>query len=54
MAEQTAGKSPLELVPDFFERYFTFFHPGHSDGVVPAPLKELARIKIAELNGCDT
>ncbi len=46
--------TPLELLPDFFERYFSFFGPGHQQGVVPCRLKELARLKIAELNGCDT
>ena len=37
-----------------FERWFAFFRPGHQEGVVPARIKELARLKIAELNGCDT
>ena len=31
-----------------------FFRPGHREGVVPSRVKELARLKIAELNGCDT
>ena len=42
------------LAPDFFERYFAFFRPGHLDGVVPCRIKELARLKIAALNDCDT
>jgi hypothetical protein len=42
------------LIPDLFEKYFAFFRPGHQEGVVPSRVKELARLKIAELNGCDT
>ncbi len=43
-----------ELLPDMFERFFAFFRPGHQEGVVPSRIKELARLKIASLNGCDT
>ena len=43
-----------ELIPEHFQRFFTFFKPGHTEGVVPARVKELARLKIAALNGCDT
>ena len=47
--------SPLPLAPDdFFERYFSFFRPGHQEGVVPSRIKELARLKLASLNECDT
>jgi hypothetical protein len=42
------------LIPEHFARYFTFFRPGHTEGVVPARLKELARLKVASLNECDT
>jgi hypothetical protein len=52
VSETTAN--PLGLVPDFFERYFAFFRPGHQDGIVPSRIKELARLKVASLNGCDT
>ena len=53
MSESTP--SAMELVPnDFFERYFAFFRPGHQEGVVPSRIKELARLKIAALNDCDT
>ncbi len=48
------GLNLVELLPDLFERYFAFFGPGHQEGVVPARIKELARLKIAALNGCDT
>lgn len=43
-----------ELIPDHFARWFTFFKPGHQEGVVPVRIKELARLKIAALNECDT
>ena len=43
-----------ELIPEHFARYFSFFKPGHTEGVVPARIKELARLKIAALNQCDT
>ncbi len=46
--------NPVELLPDLFERYFAFFGPGHQEGVVPSRIKELARLKIAALNDCDT
>ena len=42
------------LIPDLLARYFDFFRPGHNDGVVPARVKELARLKIAALNQSDT
>jgi hypothetical protein len=43
-----------ELLPDLFERFFEFFRPAHQEGVAPSRIKELARLKIAALNGCDT
>jgi hypothetical protein len=53
-----AGASPdfnmIGLLPDFFERFFAFFRPGHQEGVVPSRIKELARLKIAAINECDT
>ena len=42
------------LIPEHFGRFFEFFKPGHTEGVVPTRIKELARLKIAALNGCDT
>ena len=59
-AEQTpdewegAGLNMTELLPDLFERFFAFFRPGHTEGVANPRVKELARLKIAALNGCDT
>ena len=53
MSDPTSN--PLRLAPDdFFERYFAFFRPGHQQGVVPARIKELARLRVASLNECDT
>jgi hypothetical protein len=48
------GFNPLTLIPEMFGRYFEFFRPGHQEGVVPCRIKELARLKIAALNDCDT
>ena len=53
-ASQTDSLNLTELIPDLFQRYFEFFKPGHQEGVVPSRIKELARLKIADLNGCDT
>ena len=49
-----SGLNLAELIPEIFERYFAFFRPGHLEGIVPCRVKELARLKIASLNGCDT
>jgi len=49
-----SGLNMMELLPDFFERFFAFFRPGHTEGVASPRVKELARLKIASLNGCDT
>jgi len=43
-----------KLIPEHFARYFAFFRPGHQEGVVPVRIKELARLKVAALNRCDT
>ena len=42
------------LIPDLFARYFEFFRPGHREGIVLSRIKEMARLKIAALNECDT
>ena len=44
----------LELIPEHFQRFFALFGPGHTEGVVPARIKELARLKVAAINECDT
>ena len=43
----------LELAPQLFDSYFAFFRPAHTGGIVPARIKELARLKIAAMNGCN-
>ena len=43
-----------ELIPEHWQRFFEFFRPGHTEGVVPARIKELARLKVASINECDT
>ena len=45
---------PFASAPELFERYFAFFRPGHQEGILPCRIKELARLKIASLNDCDT
>lgn len=42
------------LIPEHFARWLEFFKPAHTEGVVPCRIKELARLKIAALNDCDT
>ena len=53
-AGETAPMNMMELLPDFMERFMAFFRPGHTEGTAPARVKELARLKIASLNECDT
>lgn len=48
------GLDLVSLIPEHFERFFAFFGPGHNEGILPARIKELARLKVAELNDCDT
>ena len=57
MRDRAEGRDPtLNAVmahrPEFFETYFSFFFPAHETGVVPARIKEIARLEIARLNGC--
>lgn len=40
--------------PEMFQAYFQFYFPWHSGGSVDPVLKELLRIKIAQLNNCFT
>lgn len=49
-----AGLNLMELIPDLFDRYFAFFRPGHQEGILPSRIKELARLKVAAINDCDT
>ena len=57
MSQRPPADAPLnlaELIPEHFARWLAFFRPGHTEGVVPSRIKELARLKVAELNECDT
>ena len=38
--------------PEMYEAYYRFLYPLHTEGVVEAALKELVRLKIADLNQC--
>jgi alkylhydroperoxidase family enzyme len=49
-----AGLNLAELVPGLLGPYLKFFRAAHEEGVVPARLKELARLRVAALNDCDT
>ena len=53
-SDEAAPINMVELLPEYFERFFAFFRHGHTEGVVPSRVKELARLKVAALNGCDT
>ncbi len=53
-ATRSESLNLMELIPEHFQRYFAFFRIGHQEGVVPCRIKELARLKIAALNECDT
>lgn len=55
--DEADGRDPalngvMAHLPGFFQRYFAFYYPSHEHGVVEARIKELARLKIARLNGC--
>jgi alkylhydroperoxidase family enzyme len=52
-----AGSTLLRVLghrPEMFEAYFRFYYPMHNGGVVPPELKEMVRLRIAELNQCLT
>lgn len=51
---EDAPMNMMELAPKFFESFFEFFRPSHQEGIVPSRIKELARLKIASINECDT
>ncbi len=42
----------LAHLPGLFRRYFAFFYPAHEEGVVETRVKELARLRVAQLNDC--
>ena len=47
-ADATTGMNMMELLPDFFERFFAFFRPAHQEGVLDSRVKELARLKAVD------
>ena len=61
-AERASGSGPEQAImfqvlghcPEMFEAYFQFYFPWHTTGSVDAVLKELVRIRIAQLNNCFT
>ncbi len=40
--------------PRLLEDYLRFYYPYHSEGLIEPRLKELVRLRIATLNGCQT
>lgn len=52
--DMSAELNLMELIPDLFGKFFEFFRPGHTEGIAPSRIKELARLKIAAINECDT
>lgn len=38
--------------PDLFKRFLDFYLPAKFEGLLPFALKELVRLRIAELNDC--
>ena len=38
--------------PSLFKKFLDFYLPAKFDGLLPFPLKELVRLRIAELNDC--
>jgi alkylhydroperoxidase family enzyme len=52
--EQATMFQVLGHCPEMFEAYFQFYFTWHTAGSVDAVLKELVRIRIAQLNDCFT
>jgi hypothetical protein len=50
----SAGLDLGKTMPELLGNYLRFFRPAHEEGRVPARIKELARLKVAALNDCDT
>ena len=61
-AERAAASGPEQAImfqvlghcPEMFETYFQFYFPWHASGSVDPVLKELVRLRIAQLNDCFT
>jgi hypothetical protein len=52
--EQATLFQVLGHCPEMFHAYFQFYFPWHTSGSVDPVLKELVRIKMAQLNDCFT
>ena len=52
--EQAIMFQVLGHCPEMFETYFQFYFPWHTSGSVDPVLKELVRLRIAQLNNCFT
>ena len=52
--EQATMFQVLGHCPEMFQAYFQFYFPWHTSGSVDPVLKELVRIKMAQLNNCFT
>ncbi len=55
--EAGAGSTVLRVLghrPDMIQSYFNFYFPLHNGGIVDPALKEMVRLRIAELNQCLT
>ena len=52
--EQATMFQVLGHCPEMFQAYFQFYFPWHTGGSVDPVLKELVRLKIAQLNNCFT
>jgi len=57
--DENSGRGPalngvLAHVPELLRRYFEFYYPAHEQGTLETRVKELARLRIASLNACQT
>lgn len=52
--EQATLFQVLGHAPELSRAYFQFYFPGHTGGSVDPVLKELVRIRVAQLNDCFT
>ena len=50
----TTVSQVLGHCPDMTQAFFQFYLPWHEGGVVPPVIKELVRLKVAQLNSCFT
>ncbi len=56
-AEETGRGTVFQVLghrADMFQSYFKFYYTTHEGGVVKPAIKELARLRIAQLNNCFT